>query len=218
LVVYRPQLKAPTRPMNVVAQKVDDRHPVIEHTAIVAPRTERPLAGNAAASSPSAKPGSQGQAPGAHPRPTVDRSPAHPQPQPTPKLNRPGSTLPSAKPGAEQPKTAVPAANPGRVEQERPVQGRPAGPAAQQPSGNRQYPLRSGTPNTPDATRPTAPGQSPSAYYPKGYHQSSETRTLPSATARPSTQRSQPTASSRQGTPPENKNTGSSGPSRKNDQ
>ncbi len=32
LVVYRPQLKAPSKPVNMVAQKVDERHPVIQHT------------------------------------------------------------------------------------------------------------------------------------------------------------------------------------------
>jgi hypothetical protein len=206
-VVYRPQLKAPARPMNVVAQKVDDRHPVIQHTAIVAPRTERPVAGNAPASSLNRNRSSQGQAPGTYPRPTVDRPPNYSQPQPTPKLNRPATTVPSTRPGADQPKTAVPPAN----------QARPAGPAGQQPSVNRQYPLQSGTPNTSDATRPTAPGQSPGAYYPKGYHQSSETRALPSANGRPSTERGQPTASPRPDNPPDSRNKGSSGPSHKND-
>jgi hypothetical protein len=32
LVVYRPQLKAPAKPVNMVAQKVDEHHPVIHHT------------------------------------------------------------------------------------------------------------------------------------------------------------------------------------------
>jgi len=38
-VVFRPQLRKPSTPVNVVAQKVDDRHPVIQHSAIVAVRT-----------------------------------------------------------------------------------------------------------------------------------------------------------------------------------
>jgi hypothetical protein len=33
-VIYRPQLRAPSRPVNVVAQRVDERHPVIRHSEI----------------------------------------------------------------------------------------------------------------------------------------------------------------------------------------
>ena len=36
-VVYRPQLKAPTKPVNMVAQKVDEHHPVIQHPVQRAP-------------------------------------------------------------------------------------------------------------------------------------------------------------------------------------
>jgi len=38
-VVYRPQLRKPPTPINVVAQKVDERHPVIHHSTIAAVRT-----------------------------------------------------------------------------------------------------------------------------------------------------------------------------------
>jgi hypothetical protein len=41
--VYRPQLKAPVRPTSMVAQKVDDRHPMIQHNAVLTPKGERPL-------------------------------------------------------------------------------------------------------------------------------------------------------------------------------
>ena len=37
LVVYRPQLHAPARPVNMVAQKVDERHPVIQHAVVKPP-------------------------------------------------------------------------------------------------------------------------------------------------------------------------------------
>ncbi|MDB6121332.1 MAG: hypothetical protein JWQ71_325 [Pedosphaera sp.] len=33
-VVYRPQLKAPAKPISMVAQKVDDRHPVVQHREV----------------------------------------------------------------------------------------------------------------------------------------------------------------------------------------
>jgi hypothetical protein len=38
-VVYRPQLRKPSTPINVVAQKVDDRHPMIQHSTMAAVRT-----------------------------------------------------------------------------------------------------------------------------------------------------------------------------------
>jgi hypothetical protein len=38
-VVYRPQLHKPSTPVNVVAQKIDDRHPVIQHSTIAAVRS-----------------------------------------------------------------------------------------------------------------------------------------------------------------------------------
>jgi hypothetical protein len=43
LAVYRPELKAPARPVPMVAQKVDDRHPVIQHAPIAPPKSQRPL-------------------------------------------------------------------------------------------------------------------------------------------------------------------------------
>jgi hypothetical protein len=38
-VVYRPQLRNPSTPVNVVAQKIDERHPMIQHSTIAAVRT-----------------------------------------------------------------------------------------------------------------------------------------------------------------------------------
>jgi hypothetical protein len=37
-VIYRPQLHSPAKPINVVAQKVDERHPVIQHSTIAPTR------------------------------------------------------------------------------------------------------------------------------------------------------------------------------------
>jgi hypothetical protein len=37
-VIYRPQLRKPSTPVNVVAQKVDERHPVIQHSTIASVR------------------------------------------------------------------------------------------------------------------------------------------------------------------------------------
>src|SRR5205814_5385129 len=40
-VVYRHDLKAPVKPANMVAQKVDDRHPIVQHAPIASTRVER---------------------------------------------------------------------------------------------------------------------------------------------------------------------------------
>jgi hypothetical protein len=40
-VVYRPQLRAPSKPVNMVAQKLDERHPVVQHTEMAPARVER---------------------------------------------------------------------------------------------------------------------------------------------------------------------------------
>jgi hypothetical protein len=42
-VVYKHEIKAPAAPVHMVAQKVDDRHPVVQHAAIVPPKDERKL-------------------------------------------------------------------------------------------------------------------------------------------------------------------------------
>jgi hypothetical protein len=38
-VIYRPQLRKPSTAANIVAQKIDERHPVIQHSTIAAVRT-----------------------------------------------------------------------------------------------------------------------------------------------------------------------------------
>ena len=52
-VVYRSPLKAPAKPVHMVAQKVDPVHPQIQHTAMISPRYEQKTSysGNAAGSS-----------------------------------------------------------------------------------------------------------------------------------------------------------------------
>jgi hypothetical protein len=58
-VVYRPELKAPSKPPMVVAQKVDDRHPVIQHPVITAGPVQRATPGSSAPGSASIGPGRQ---------------------------------------------------------------------------------------------------------------------------------------------------------------
>jgi hypothetical protein len=38
--IYRPQLSAPARPVNMVAQRIDDRHPVVQHNPATPMRVE----------------------------------------------------------------------------------------------------------------------------------------------------------------------------------
>ena len=96
-VVYRHQLQAPARPVNMVAQKVDAQHPVIQHTPIAPVRTDRPSAFS-----------SSGVGSGQHPAPAGDGSaqnlhlverredPSSPQYQAPQRTYQPASTAPAA--------------------------------------------------------------------------------------------------------------------------
>lgn len=202
LAVYRPALKAPARPVNMVAQKVDDRHPVIQHASVVPTKSQRPLVAN------SSVPGNgnratQGQNQG-WPRPAVDRAPAYPQPQPTPKLYRPGnSSAPSSPsaPAANRAEPARPATPAARPEQDRSPTPRSSATYTQPSSGRQYYPLRSGPSAQPENySRPSAQEQSSHSYYPKGYYQAGETRALPPMNgARPSDSKSQSPSNTRPG-------------------
>jgi hypothetical protein len=220
LVVYRPQLKAPEKPVHMVAQKVDDRHPVIQHPAVVPARTERPLiAGNSGA----AGRGSVGSSPTTWQRPTTQRTTVNPPSQSTTKTYRPtttGSSAPSpaSTPRAnEQAKTAplTPTPSP-RYEQERPQPARPPA-ATTQPQAKSQYPLRSATPTYSEPARPNAPAQNSGTYYPKSYHQASEAHALPPINAHGSDSRPQPSLNSRPQNPPDNTGRGQGGPGQKNE-
>jgi hypothetical protein len=154
LAVYRPQLKAPARPVNVVAQKIDQRHPVIQHPPPVA-TTQQPLVANVERNA--ANRGNQNSAynpgrRGAQERPGATASPTQPQNQ-----------MRTTGPGSEQHK---PATRPGVETPSRP-QPTPRT-APNQPS----YPLRT-APNTPQNPLAGTPGQSAGAYNPKGYSQPS---------------------------------------------
>lgn len=221
LMVYRPQLKAPARPEHIVAQKVDDRHPVIQHAPVVPARTERPLvAGNRGVANRGPEPSTQGtwQQPGANRYPT-----ANSQPQPNSKSSRVAPMAPASAPAApahrptEQPRSAPltpPPAN--RYQTERTQSYSTPAPAVQAPA-NRQYPVRSASPV--ETARPNAPAQNSATYYPKGYYQASEAHSLPPMNPRASEARPQPSMNSRQPVNPDNGGRGQGGPGRgKNDQ
>jgi len=197
-VVYRHQLQAPARPVNMVAQRVDAQHPAIQHGPITPVNTGRP-SGYGSASAPG----------------TTLR-------QPTAQAPRTSSWSSGAKPASSpqyqapqrtyQPSSAAPAAGTSRTTSDWSNSGRPASspqyqstPRTSQPAtttlpataaprapedwkqGSRVMPgYRSDTglpayttPRTPVQTRATTgqtSSESEKGYYPKGYHQAAELR------------------------------------------
>ena len=193
LAVYRPELKAPAKPVTMVAQKVDDRHPVIQHAPIAPPKSQRPLV---AESTTSNNRGSQERMS----RPGTDRTTSSTQAQ---QANRPAhpadsaSATTSARNTAQvnTANTASPANGPAkRPEMDRSQPNHTSAPS-QGASGQQYYPLRTGSTDTSH----TSPGQSSQAYYPpKSQHQANEARGLPPASSnRPSDPHSQATMNPR---------------------
>jgi hypothetical protein len=190
--VYRPQLRpSPVRPANMVAQKVDSRHPVIQHPPVAptlaATSANANRGNNARPSQGAAYPGRGQQTPATTARPG-NTSPY--EAQQNQRLNRQGSQ-PITRPATETP-SRPPVAN------------------AQTAPNRPTYPLRSTQPNQADAYRPNS-AQNPQTYYPKGYYQSGGARGGgPQMDARPSESRGQNPRNS------ENDNRGRG--NRKNDQ
>ena len=162
LVVYRPQLAASARPANIVAQKVDERHPIVQHAPIAPARVERKSSPSGGVSTPATAPRrSQPEVPNAPQRSKGEKSPSLPQTQPAPRTYQPAPAAPSS-------------------------------PAPSRSPEERKQPTRSSTIERPDAQPRSQPSQSPDAgqrnegqknslrqsqqYYPKGYSQSSESR------------------------------------------
>ena len=159
--VYRPELHAPARPVNVVAQKVDRQHPMIQHPTTVSTVPQRPLVATSA--------------------PNVDRAnPNRGAQTPTYNIGRP---IPGQAPSTPRGNNSAAPYQPRSVAEtpSRPQTMSPR-PAPYQPS----YPLHS-TPNNPEYYRPVPPGQSvPGSYYPKGHPQSPDGRgVVPQGNPRP---------------------------------
>ncbi|MGA2864368.1 MAG: DUF6600 domain-containing protein [Verrucomicrobiota bacterium] len=75
LVVYRPKLAAPARPVSMVAQKLDERHPVIQHppvAAALADRKSTPISSVSPLASAPRRPPTAGSQTGS--RPSVGRT------------------------------------------------------------------------------------------------------------------------------------------------
>jgi hypothetical protein len=155
-VVYRPQLRNPSSPINVVAQKVDERHPMIQHSTIAAVRT----APGQSFSVPRSPNGSSQIVPRSE---LERRSSGQNQPVPRSELERRSSGAQPA-PRTYQPMTPAAPTGPARIPQDSTsaprsdVRGR-------------------------DSLRPTPPQQSngreiPRAYSPKGNERAAESHPM----------------------------------------
>ena len=191
-VVYRPELKAPTRPVSMTAQKLDDRHAVIQHAPIAPVRTSQPSTLSRSGSAPIATPRQPAAAApkastwssGAKPSSASQYQPAprNSQPAPTPATPKASSWSSGAKPNSAPQNQSAP----------RTYQPAPRAPSAvtpvRQPEQGKQptsstpgYNNSRATQSTPAAKQTPSEVRNPHVYYPKGYYQSSETRSRPSA-------------------------------------
>jgi len=181
-VAYRTKLQAPSRPVHMVAQKVDNKHPVIQHAPLAAATVERKPTTATKVSRQAAAPrnlqpavsgiqaGRAGQSPvGSRPPATVSpgRS-ASPAPSAQRNTGAARSVTTSARNAAE---AREPAARVDRVRPTAPLM--PESP--QRTESPRLHPLRVGE----EAERAAGPDPVAGKYYPKGYYQAAETRALP---------------------------------------
>jgi hypothetical protein len=105
LAVYRPQLKEPVKQVNMVAQKVDDRHPVIQHPPVVASGPKVVMAHNPQDSSRTGSTPASRQ-----PYTTTDRSTSSSPPQPAPNSYKSAQTtsVPVRPADQQRPGSATP--------------------------------------------------------------------------------------------------------------
>jgi hypothetical protein len=204
-VVYRPQLQAPSRPVNMVAQKVDQQHPVIQHAPIAPVRTQQPATfsrGGTVPGAVSTRPATQ--MPKAPSSPQYQSTPRTYQPAPTPAPQRGSSSSSSARPSSTSqyqttartsqpaPATAAPATStwsgsvkPAASPQPtaKAYQAAPAASATPDAwkQGTRAAPSYRGVsaPSQPATAQTSAQAQNPHVYYPKSYHQAAEVHQLP---------------------------------------
>jgi hypothetical protein len=136
-VVYRPELKAPAQPVRMAAQKVDERHPVIQHTPIAPVRTDRPSTVVRSGATPGAT----------QRRPTVEAPKASPW-----STGAKPTTSPQSQPGSRNLQPAPTPAAPRSTSRSSDM--KPAAPSQSQPTGRTYQPA---TPVLPTVTAPRAP-------------------------------------------------------------
>lgn len=194
--MYRAQPRAPAKAMPVAVQKVDERHPVIQHTPQV------PVVSRSSFERGTTAPGVR------QTMPQTSRSAPR-------TVERPGGSPPATRSYEPAQRSTPPPARsspPARTYSPS-AQAAPSGPTATQPSRDYKQPERvAPTYRSEPSPRVEAPargrasetppglGNNPHVYYPKTYHQSEETRQMP-----PSAPRGQPAP------PPQSGQSGRSG-------
>ena len=175
-VVYRPALKTPQKTAPVTVQKVDDRHPVIQHAPNVAVvRQTKPGFQTA----PAVGGVRRGQSEISRPSPATVRQ-SQPAPSQTQQqVPRTEQTVPRAtqQPGVVTPAPTAPAQN---YRPNRAVTPDRSDPTPAQPPARAR--VVETMPESQNINRaPTVPTDSRgnSQYYPKGYHQAQEMRSAP---------------------------------------
>jgi hypothetical protein len=173
LVVYRPQLKAPAKPTTMVAQKIDDHHPVIQQNATPPGRNDH-----------TSGPGNSPWAPanGNRRQPTETPAMVKSGPDNRARPNPSPAALPTPKsPDQSKPATRLASASEAPSATHGSAETRPqpdASAAAAREGQNKTYnPVHTGS----QAPQNAGQGQSHNSgqYYPKGYHQAAETHALP---------------------------------------
>ena len=152
-VIYRPQLKSmpAAHPATMVAQKVDNRHPVIQHTPVATARTTQPTMPSRTLRTPATSP-YQAQPSVAQPREPQQVAPRRPYSA--------SPSAPSAPPAGRAPSQPTPnRADQGRYSYERTAPESQVAPSR--------------------AARPSGQEYNPQVYYPKSYHQAAEIHALP---------------------------------------
>jgi hypothetical protein len=168
-VIYRPQLKAPAKIAPVTVQKVDARHPVIQHTAVTPVKVERKTVSN----SP--------YAPAVAPRNFQTENPNSSRPQPVQKTAPLTPNTPS--PAVRQPITpSSPTPSiPAPQHQDDLKQSSRPGDINKSDSGSHSPSNPSSSSVQKPANLNTRYSQNPNArvYYPKGYNPPAATRNVP---------------------------------------
>jgi len=209
-VVYRHELAAPARTAPVKVQKVDERHPVIQHSTAVPVVSQRQPQGGGAGSVPTT--GQRRESPGA------SRTPSRqgvPQPgAPAPNQTTPGKVEPSPRapsaPRAPQPAPRPP--QPAAVERSSTPPAASV-PAREQPPRQSQESVRATPPSRSESAAPGTAAENrgryseaqpgvhsgnPHVYYPKGHEQFAGSRSTPDSAPHQSSRSSPPGNSGKQ--------------------
>ena len=169
-VLYRPQLKAApaARPTAMVAQKVDDRHPVIQHPQLATSTAQHPAVPTRNARTPAtATYQPQASTPRSVSQPAASQ--AHSQTPPARSTYSTAPTTSYSPPATHQSSEA----SSKTLEQAHVTTSRAEAETRPAPA---------------HTTRPAYQESNPHQYYPKGYYQSAEIHSLPPSNPRPNVQ------------------------------